>query len=122
MKNPSSALAVDIGKPGQFVHVRAGDIALNGVFSKIASADLAVTANTTNYIFLNLSNLILQANTTGFPANTFPLATVVTDNVGPTTITTSRPDWLITLNGLTGNVTGTNTPVNGYIMFEQGQE
>ena len=99
----TNALSVKAGKPGLFVQVEGGSLLYNAVVTQIAEVDLALTANTTNYVFVTASTVVIGSNTSGFTTAQLPLATVVTKNSGVYTITDKRPDFLIG-NGLGSGV------------------
>ena len=58
-----------------------------------SETNVALTANSTNYIFLNVASNNLQVNTTGYIANSIPLATVVTTLTGVASLIDTRPDF-----------------------------
>lgn len=89
-----NAFFVYVGEPGMQVSFNGGVLYISGSLVTVASGTIAVTKNTTNYIYLLFSNNTVTANTSGFPAACFPMATVVTDNDRPKTITDSRADYV----------------------------
>lgn len=95
MSNTSdNALNVYVGQPGLQVSYNGGNLYISGSLVTVAAGTIAVTKNTTNYIYLLFSNNTVTANTSGFPSACFPMATVVVDNERPTTITDSRADFV----------------------------
>lgn len=60
-----------------------------GVFYTIAADSLAMTDNTTNYVFVNTSGAV-AVNTTGFPSQSTPLAEVVTSGGDITSVADRR--------------------------------
>lgn len=54
-----------------------GNIKVDGTLTQIANGTLALTANTTNYIYRSRAGVV-AFNTTGFPAGATPLYSVVT--------------------------------------------
>ena len=94
MSNTSdNALNVYVGQPGLQVSYNGGNLYISGSLVTVAAGTIAVTKNTTNYIYLLFSNNTVTANTTGFPAASFPMATVVCDNERPTTLVDKRADF-----------------------------
>ena len=90
----NNALNVYVGQPGLQVSYNAGVVYISGSLVAVASGTIAVTKNATNYIYLLFSNNTVTANTSGFPAACFPMATVVVDNERPTAVTDKRADFV----------------------------
>lgn len=59
------------------VSIEQGQVWINGVFFSIAATTLLMTNATTNFVFVNNAGVV-TFNTTGFPLDGIPLATVVT--------------------------------------------
>jgi len=92
MIEPSNAFSAYVDGGGLTLGVTGGVALIGTVPTTILGGSVALTANTTNYVFLNLSLGVVQVNTTGFGASEYPIATVVTTNSGIFTLTDSRPD------------------------------
>jgi len=67
----------------------AGQVWINGVFYTVAAGTTALADASTNYVFVNSSGAVAD-NTTGFPTDGIPLATVVTAGGVITTINDRR--------------------------------
>lgn len=79
------------------LNLSAGTAFCNGTVVTYAAGYLTMANNTTNYVYLDPgSNCAPASNTTGFPANTIQIATVVTANSVITMITDLR-NWSVTL-------------------------
>jgi hypothetical protein len=66
---------------------------------QIPTTTLALTPNAVNYVYVDLQALVVTVNTTGWPASSFPLATVQagapgTDNYG---VVDCRPHFCISV-------------------------
>jgi hypothetical protein len=92
MIEPSNAFSPYIDGGGLSLGVTGGVALIGTIPTTVPGGSVALTANATNYVFLNLSSGILQVNTTGFGVSEYPIATVVTTNSGIQTLTDSRAD------------------------------
>lgn len=66
-----------------------GQVWVGGSFFSVAAGSLAMTDATTNYVFINVAGAVAD-NVTGFPADSIPLATVVTAGADITSINDRR--------------------------------
>lgn len=62
----------------------------------LAAGTITITANSTNYIYIDVFTQTVTHNTTGFPYGSIPLREVVTDNGSPVsqTSSTDKRAWL----------------------------
>ena len=89
----SNAFFPYIGGPGLSVAIDGGVVINNGGSTVVPAQVVSLAANTTTYVFLNTSSIVIQSNTSGFPSsNCYPIATVLTSNSVVTSITDMRPD------------------------------
>ncbi len=79
-----------------------GQIWIGGTFFSIVVGTLAMTDATTNYVFVNAAGAVAD-NTTGFPADSVPLATVVTAGADITSIN-DRRSYLLPGAGASGTL------------------
>jgi hypothetical protein len=87
----TNAFAPMIQAPGLLLHVDAGILYTNGIPSSVAAADVALAANTTNFIYLDLSTGLLAAAAT-LPAFSYPIAAAITNLTSVTGLVDARPD------------------------------
>lgn len=66
-----------------------GKATFNGTEYLIASGTVTVTDDATNYVFVDIDGVV-KSNTTGFPANTMPLAQVIAASGDITSVTDYR--------------------------------
>src|SRR6266850_2147726 len=89
----SNAFFPYIGAIGLQISLDAGVVINNGSSTFLPAQTVSLAANTTTYIFLNTSSILVQSNTSGFPSsNCYPIAIVITADSTVTTITDMRPD------------------------------
>lgn len=81
--------------PGMFISVNGATAWFDGALQTIAPSFLALSPNTTSYIFLNTVTGTIQLNQTGFTATVFPVATATTSSSQITSLVDNRPDWII---------------------------
>ena len=96
MQALNNALYPFIGPIGLNLSVNGGTVLINGnpvVFPNIL---IGLSANKTSFVFINIGTSTLQVNNTGFPANSYPIATAVTVNSGVSTLIDNRPDYVVT--------------------------
>lgn len=74
---------------GLNVDFAAGRVRIDQTVFEIAAGSLAMAASQTNFVFVNSSGVV-ATNTTGFPSNTIPLATVTTSGAAVTAIVDKR--------------------------------
>src|SRR5215469_1603354 len=91
--NPQNVFAPYIAGPGLNLSVSSGQILVSGVPTVIPLTIVGLTANTTNYVFLNVGTGMVQASTSSFLAGSYPIATVGTSASGIKTLVDSRPDF-----------------------------
>ena len=97
MISPNNSFAPFIDGPGLSITVDPGVVLLaSGSTLSVSRTAVPLTANSTNYVYLDFSVGAISANTTGFAVvggtYIYPIATAVTDNVGVKTLTDSRAD------------------------------
>lgn len=95
MITPSNAFApiLRVNDGTQTLTVLKGSLYFNGVAVTISETNVALTANATNNVYIDLSTRALAVNVTSFPVSSFPIAIVVTGAVPIiTTMTDVRPD------------------------------
>lgn len=95
MIGPTSSFAPYIGPIGLIIVIDPGTVISNNVFVIVPQTNVILSPNTTSYIFYNTVSNVIQSNTTGFPTQTIPIATVVTVLNGLTTVIDNRPDWVV---------------------------
>jgi len=111
MISPTNAFTPYIDGPGLSVTVSSGVVILtSGAPTLVALTAVSLTANTTNYVSLSFVTGAISNSTSPFAAGVYPIATVVTDNVGVKTLTDSRPD-VATFTVAAGGSTGTGSVV-----------
>lgn len=92
IRNP---LAPTIVGGGLAITVGAGVVVVNNSPVTIPQTVVALTASTTNFVYIATGSSAVSVNTTGFPANSLPIATVVTNGNIPTSLTDNRPDFTL---------------------------
>ncbi|MCG8406740.1 MAG: hypothetical protein MI923_16210 [Phycisphaerales bacterium] len=97
-----------------------------GAIQTVAAGNVVLTANQTNYIELRPSNGVVQVNTTGFQAGSWPMYKVVTDSAGFSAddVTDQRPfATLVHLAGLgLENLADEVADVINFVAFSVGAE
>lgn len=110
---------------GLNVNVGGGVAAISTVPTAIVGTSVGVAANTTTYIYVNLSTAIISSNTSGFTSTEYPVATVVTNSTQIVTLTDDRPGaYAVTSSGGSGAVSSvsnsdgtlTITPTTGAVI------
>jgi len=79
------------------VRIAAANLLVNGVFVPVAAQDVPVQPSTTNYVYYDFGSESLLANTTGFPANCFPIVIAVTNTTKVLSLSDQRPDYVISI-------------------------
>ncbi len=95
MLSPQNAFAPFIGGPGLLITVNGGAVVNSlGQPISVPSTVVGLAANSTTYIFLNLTAVAIQTNTTGFVGGktTYPISVVAANNVGITSVLDQRAD------------------------------
>lgn len=110
MIGPTSSFAPYIGPIGLVITVDGGTVISNNVLTIIPQTNVILAPNVTSYIFYNTVSNAIQSNTTGFPSQVVPIATVITSLNGPTTLLDNRPDWVV-ISIPTSLVTAPGTPL-----------
>ena len=95
MIGPTSSFAPYIGPIGLIVIVDPGTVISNNIITVVPQTNVILAPNVTSYIFYNTVSNVIQSNTTGFPSQVIPIATVMTSLNGPTTVIDNRPDWVV---------------------------
>ena len=95
MIGPTSSFAPYIGPIGLIVIVDPGTVISNNIIMVVPQTNVILAPNVTSYIFYNTVSNVIQSNTTGFPSQVIPIATVMTSLNGPTTVIDNRPDWVV---------------------------
>jgi hypothetical protein len=110
---------------GLNVNVVGGVAAISTVPTAIAGTSVGVAANTTTYIYVDLSAAIISSNTSGFTSTEYPVATVVTNSTQIVTLTDDRPGaYAVSGGGGSGTVSSvsnsdgtlTITPTTGAVI------
>jgi hypothetical protein len=96
MQALNNALVPQISLPGLNILVNQGIILINGGEVLVPTTLVGLSANTTTWVFINIGTATLQANNSGFPANCYPIAIVITANTGVSSLQDMRPDYVIT--------------------------
>jgi hypothetical protein len=96
MQALNNALVPQIIGPGLNISINQGVVLINGVDTLFPNTIVGLTANTTTYIFINIGAAVLQSNNSGFPSNSYPIATVTSTNTGVAQLLDNRPDYALT--------------------------
>jgi hypothetical protein len=88
----TNAFAPMITGGGLSVHVDAGVIFTQGTPTLVAAADIALTASSTNVVYLDMATGLLAAAVGNMTAYMFPIAIAITDNSKITSLVDARPD------------------------------
>jgi hypothetical protein len=99
------------GSQNLTLNVASGIAAIGTVPTLLASKAVLLTANATNYVYVDLSAGVISANTTGFTDTDYPIATAVTNSTQVTAFTDVRPG-AFNVTGLASGGTGTVTSVS----------
>lgn len=98
---------------GLTLNLSSGTAVCSNVVQTYPGGTLGMTANATNYVFLDASNSCLPAsNTTGFTDNSIPIAQVTTSSSSITNITDVRTWFLWRPAGTSGGGTGSSGAVD----------
>lgn len=92
MISPSNAFSPYIDGGGLFLGVTSGVVLAGSTPILVPSQFVPLTANTTNYVLLNMTSGTLQVNTSGFTSGNYPIAIVTTVNTGVLSVVDARPD------------------------------
>lgn len=78
----TNSLVPQITIQGLSLRVNQATVFLSGANQRVTipATFVPLASNATTYVFLNYSTHSIQANQTGFPINTYPVATVLTNN------------------------------------------
>jgi hypothetical protein len=87
----TNAFAPMIQAQGLLLHVDSGIAYTNGIPSLVVASDVALTANATNYVYLDLSTGLVAAAIT-LPSYVYPIAVAVTDLTSVTALLDARAD------------------------------
>lgn len=110
----SNALAATADIAGFQLTVKPCSFWLNGTLTSIQPTTVFLSPNSSSFVYLNLVTSTVGVNTSGFPANSIPIATAGTDFKGVSTLIDKRPDFLA--GGVGGSTTLTvssNTVLTG---------
>jgi hypothetical protein len=119
MITPTNAFDPQITTGGLSLTVQPGSVSIDGTVTAIAQTAAALTANSTNYVYVDLASLTVTANTTGFPTYSLPVATVVTLTASIQSVTDNRADVDITNGGpLSPSVTLNNAAQSTYRLVD----
>jgi hypothetical protein len=100
MLNAQNVLNPSVGGPGLNLSISPALLLLStGSLFSVPFTVVGLTANATNFVWVNLSTGSIQANTSGFPANVFPVATVTTSTGAVLSVTDNRPDFYLSAQG-----------------------
>jgi hypothetical protein len=92
MRSPTNILAPTIQPVGLNMAVSAGQVYVNNTLGSVPPTIVVLTANATNFIFLNTTSGAIQVSTSAFPAPSYPIATVFTTDRRVGSYSDSRPD------------------------------
>jgi hypothetical protein len=92
MRSPTNILAPTIQPVGLNMAVSAGQVYVNNTLVSVPPTIVILTANSTNFIFLNTTSGAIQVNTSGFPTPCYPISAVSTGDKKVASYTDSRPD------------------------------
>jgi len=92
---PSSSFAVHIDFSGLELVVEPAVVLSQNLLIFSPQTAVSLVPSATNFIFYNVLSNALQLNTTGFPNQFIPIATVVTSQSRVVSIVDNRPDWVI---------------------------
>jgi hypothetical protein len=92
MISGTNAFAPYVDGGGLTLGVDAGVALVGTAPTIIGGQQVSLTAQTTNYVQLNLSTGVVQVNTTGFTSGNYPIAVAVTNSTGIIALTDWRPD------------------------------
>ena len=78
------------------INVTAGEVFLEGAGSvAVAAAIVTLTANATNYVYVDIPSQSILVNQTGFPVTAcIPVCVAVTNNIRVISMTDSRPSFV----------------------------
>jgi hypothetical protein len=96
IRNP---LAAFIEGSGLVVSVNSAQILASNTLVLSPFTLIGLSPNVTSFIFFDLTGLVLNLNTSGFPASTLPIAIAVTSNSGVVGLVDKRPDFLASAVG-----------------------
>lgn len=77
-------------------------LGIGGAPSIVADGTIALTNNTTNYVYYDPADTTVKKNTSGFVVNTLPMFTVVTLSGAITVVTRVVPQGMILYGGVIG--------------------
>ena len=97
MLDPRNIFAAYIAGPGLNIMVSGGTMLVGGSLLQLPNTVVGVTANATNFIYVDVNAGALMASTVGFPVGTFPIATVISSATGIVSLTDSRPDFILSI-------------------------
>jgi hypothetical protein len=92
MISPTNAFSPYIDGGGLSLGVTGGVALIGSTPTVIGGQSVTLTANTTNYVYLDLTAGTVSVNTTGFSTGVYSIATVVTLQNNIKTLTDSRAD------------------------------
>jgi hypothetical protein len=92
MQGNTNAFAPYIDGGGLVLGVNGGVALISTTPTNVPAASVPLTANSTNYVQLNMSDGAIEVNTSGFTSNNYPIAIAVTGRNFISTLTDSRSD------------------------------
>ena len=92
MQTNTNAFAPYIAGAGLNIGVLPGTALIGTTPIAVGGTTVSLTANATNYVYLNTSSGALSASTFGFPSNQYSIATVVAGDNGVLSMIDSRCD------------------------------
>ncbi len=99
MQTSSNAFAPYIDGGGLQLSVLPGVALIGTTPTTIIGQSIALTANTTNYVYLNLTSGTIEVNTSGFTSGVYPIAVVTTLDSSLKTLMDSRTDVFSSSSG-----------------------
>src|ERR1700691_4821193 len=111
----SGPFAPSGGSQSLTLNVAGGIAAISTTPTVIAAKTVPLVANTTNYVYVDLSAGVITSNTSGFSATNYPVATAITNAIQVITFQDVRPGAFNVTgsSGGAGTVTSVGQTVNG---------
>src|SRR5229473_477106 len=95
LQSQTSSFAVHVDSDPLLLIVEAAVVVTNNMLSFSPRTTFLLVPNSTNFIFYDVVTNALRLNTSGFPNQVIPIATVTTSEKRITSLVDNRPDWII---------------------------